>query len=127
MINFNKNINRILITGGSGFIGGTLIRRLLNNSDINIYNLDKLSYASNLEVINNKFDQKRYKLLKVDLTNKEETKKAIDEVNPDIIFHLAAESHVDRSIKGPRVFIESNIISLTKKNLNDMAKFKFYI
>jgi len=110
MINFNKNINRILITGGSGFIGGTLIRRLLNNSDINIYNLDKLSYASNLEVINNKFDQKRYKLLKVDLTNKEETKKAIDEVNPDIIFHLAAESHVDRSIKGPRVFIESNII-----------------
>ena len=110
MINFPKPINRILVTGGSGFIGGTLVRRLLKETSHKIFNLDKLGYASNLDVVNSEFDLKRYQLLNVDLSNQEDTKNAIDFIDPDIVFHLAAESHVDRSILGPRIFLEANIV-----------------
>ena len=107
---FSQYLNRVLITGGSGFIGGTLIRRLLKNTKLNIFNLDKFGYASNSEIHNQFNKLSRYKLLKVDLSNFEDTKMAIKVADPDIVFHLAAESHVDRSIAGPRIFLESNII-----------------
>ena len=110
MINFPKSINRILVTGGSGFIGGTLVRRLLKETSLKIFNLDKLGYASNSNVINDSFDLKRYQLLNIDLANLEETRRAINLIDPDIVFHLAAESHVDRSIEGPRRFLEANIV-----------------
>ena len=101
---------RILVTGGAGFIGGCLVRRLLNISNSTIFNLDKLSYASDLSWIKKNCGIEKHTLIKSDLSNYEETLSAVLNADPDIIFHLAAESHVDRSIENARPFIESNIL-----------------
>ncbi len=108
--------HRILVTGGAGFIGGALIRRLLNCSEVVIYNLDKIGYASDLSSIQGVLDKlgskgiDRHHLLKVDLADAESTCRAVSKADPDLIFHLAAESHVDRSIDSPSAFIYSNVI-----------------
>ena len=112
---FKESIKKILVTGGYGFIGGALICRLLNQTKIKIYNLDKMSYASddtriNLELKRNKNFQERYEKIKVDLQNFEDVKEVINKIKPDLVIHLAAESHVDRSINAPKEFIYSNII-----------------
>ena len=123
---YNENaIKNVLVTGGAGFIGGSLIRKLLRTTNVNIFNLDKLGYASDLTGINmllREYDINidRYKFIQVDLSNYIETKKAVFESDPDLVFHLAAESHVDRSINGPRVFLESNVIGTF--NLLDSLK-----
>ncbi len=107
---------RILITGGAGFIGGALVRKLLEESSLKIYNLDKLSYSSDLTSINQKLKkigEKRnqdYYFMNLDLSNFKLTQEAIQNADPDLIFHLAAESHVDRSIDNPEIFIQSNVI-----------------
>ena len=107
---------RVLITGGAGFIGGAVIRKLLLETSFYIFNLDKIGYASDLTSINKTISslgidiEDRHKLLKVDLTNSSETYSAVQFANPDLIMHLAAESHVDRSINGPDEFIKSNIL-----------------
>ena len=105
---------RILVTGGGGFIGGAVIRRLLKESSATVFNLDKMGYASDLSSIDEVFkkgvNSDRYKLFKVDLIDAEKTNQVITQTKPDLIMHLAAESHVDRSINGPRDFIDSNII-----------------
>ena len=107
---------KVLVTGGAGFIGGAVIRKLLKETNWDIFNLDKLGYASDLTSINETIltlgieKEERYKLLKVDLTNNIETFKALKFADPDLIMHLAAESHVDRSINGPGEFIKSNIL-----------------
>ena len=108
-------IKRIIVTGGAGFIGSNLILKLFDVSKAKIYNLDKLGYASNLIGINNKLIKKeelknRYELVKVDLKNKNKLDSLIEDINPDLVFHLAAESHVDRSIDYPEIFLESNVI-----------------
>tara|TARA_B100001248_G_C27367080_1_gene449639 strand:+ start:40 stop:1101 length:1062 start_codon:yes stop_codon:yes gene_type:complete len=104
---------RYLITGGAGFIGGALVRKLINNKRNVVFNLDKLGYASDLESIDNlnkKNNFGNYTFLKVDLAEKENLYDAIESSKPDVIMHLAAESHVDRSIDQPDHFLESNIV-----------------
>ena len=106
---------RILVTGGSGFIGGAVVCRLLRETDATIFNLDKMGYASNLDAIETvlrdlgRSAEKRHLLQKVDLRDQAAVKTAVESADPDLVMHLAAESHVDRSISGPGVFIESNI------------------
>ncbi|MAR07777.1 MAG: dTDP-glucose 4,6-dehydratase [Cyanobium sp. NAT70] len=106
---------RVLVTGGAGFIGGAVVRRLLQESEAMVFNLDKMGYASDLtsieQVVNGLGDQggQRHQLLRVDLTDAAAVDQAIQAADPDLVMHLAAESHVDRSISGPGVFIDSNI------------------
>ena len=106
---------RILITGGAGFIGSTLVRRLLIESNAIIFNLDKMSYCSDLTSTNNILEticksHKRYYLIKSDISDLSKVEEAFKIADPDLIFHLAAESHVDRSIDNPSTFLKSNII-----------------
>ena len=106
---------RILVTGGAGFIGGAVVRRLLRESDAIVFNLDKMGYASDLSSIEavladlGSDHSERHRLLKVDLADAEAVRVAVQTADPDLVMHLAAESHVDRSIAGPGVFIESNV------------------
>lgn len=101
---------RILITGGAGFIGSALVRHLLNETDHEVLNLDKLTYAGNLESLASIEDHPRYRFLKADIADSEALSRALAQFQPDAIMHLAAESHVDRSIDGPAAFIQTNIV-----------------
>lgn len=101
---------RILITGGAGFIGSALIRHLLNNTDHQVLNLDKLTYAGNLESLGSVAENPRYQFLQADIGDSAAVSQALAEFQPDAIMHLAAESHVDRSIDGPAAFIQTNIV-----------------
>lgn len=101
---------RILITGGAGFIGSALVRYLLNETDHEVLNLDKLTYAGNLESLASIEGHARYRFLKADIADSEAVSNALAQFQPDAIMHLAAESHVDRSIDGPAAFIQTNIV-----------------
>lgn len=104
-------MEKILVTGGAGFIGRHLIKRLLDTTDAFIYNIDKLNYASQAEeLIKHPEAKRRYQLLPYNLVHEETIQDWILSLQPTKIFHLAAESHVDNSIKSPREFIYSNII-----------------
>ncbi|MRJ45173.1 dTDP-glucose 4,6-dehydratase [Idiomarina loihiensis] len=101
---------KILITGGAGFIGSAVIRHLINDTNYSVINVDKLTYAGNLESLSSISDNRRYKFEQVDICDANEIKRVFEQQQPDVVMHLAAESHVDRSIDGPGEFMQTNII-----------------
>ena len=100
----------ILVTGGAGFIGSAVIRHIINDTQHAVINVDKLTYAGNLESLISIRDNPRYHFERVDICNANEIAWVLHQHQPDIIMHLAAESHVDRSIDGPGEFIQTNIV-----------------
>lgn len=101
---------KILITGGAGFIGSAVIRHIINQTNDSVINVDKLTYAGNLDSLSTISESERYFFEKVDICNRTELDRVFKEYKPDKVMHLAAESHVDRSIDGPAAFIETNIV-----------------
>ena len=101
---------KILVTGGAGFIGSAVIRHLINDTEHQVLNLDKLTYAGNLESLKEVDNSNRYSFEQVDICDREGVDRAINKFAPDVIMHLAAESHIDRSIDGPGEFMHTNII-----------------
>jgi dTDP-glucose 4,6-dehydratase len=101
---------KILVTGGAGFIGSAVIRYLINETTVSVVNVDKITYAGNLENLFDIQKHDRYRFEQVDVCNQVEMTRIFDFHKPDAVMHLAAESHVDRSIIGPATFIETNII-----------------
>ena len=101
---------KILVTGGAGFIGSAVIRHIIRNTSDSVVNLDKLTYAGNLESLAETSGSERYAFEQVDICDRAETERVFREHQPDAVMHLAAESHVDRSIDGPAAFIETNIV-----------------
>ena len=128
---------KILVTGGAGFIGSAVIRHIIHNTDDEVLNIDKLTYAGNLESLKDIDRNPRYNFKQIDICNTDSLKQAFDSFQPDLVMHLAAESHVDRSIDGPAEFINTNIVGTYHllevarqywQNLEEMSKqqFKFH-
>ena len=114
------NSKTIMVTGGAGFIGSAVVRELINHSPHSVINVDKLTYAGNLESLKEVESNERYTFEQVDICDSLGIKRIFEVYQPDIIMHLAAESHVDRSIDGPGEFIQTNIVGTY--NLLDQAK-----
>lgn len=101
---------KILVTGGAGFIGSAVVRHIINNTQDSVINVDRLTYAGNLESLAEIKHSERYAFEQADICNSDELNRIFAEYKPDAVMHLAAESHVDRSITGPAAFIETNIV-----------------
>ena len=101
---------KILVTGGAGFIGSAVVRHIINNTQDSVINVDKLTYAGNLESLTEIENNERYKFEHADICDSVAIANIFAHHQPDAIMHLAAESHVDRSITGPADFIETNIV-----------------
>jgi dTDP-glucose 4,6-dehydratase len=111
---------KILVTGGAGFIGSAVIRNIINNTQDSVINVDCLTYAGNLQSLTSVDSSDRYAFEQVDICNKDELIRVFEQHQPDAVMHLAAESHVDRSIEGPGEFIQTNVVGTF--NLLDVAR-----
>ena len=101
---------KIIVTGGAGFIGSAVIRHIINHTNNEVLNVDKLTYAGNLESLESIADSERYQFSQTDICDRIALDQIFESFQPDAVMHLAAESHVDRSITGSAAFIETNII-----------------
>ncbi len=101
---------RIMVTGGAGFIGSALVRRLIRESDHDVLNFDKLTYAGVLTSVAAVENSERYRFIRADIADAAAVRQSIADYQPDLIAHLAAESHVDRSLDGPSAFVETNLV-----------------
>lgn len=128
---------KILVTGGAGFIGSAVLRELIVSTEHTVLNIDNLTYAGNLESLASICVNKRYSFAQIDICDRQALEIVFDDFQPEIVMHLAAESHVDRSIREPSAFIETNIIGTYQllevarshfNSLNDDAKecFRFH-
>jgi dTDP-glucose 4,6-dehydratase len=125
---------KVLITGAAGFIGSAVIRHIIENTNDSVVNVDKLTYAGNVESLLPVSANERYCFEQVDICQQAELTRVFEQHQPDIVMHLAAESHVDRSIDGPSVFMQTNIIGtytllevcrMYRQNLNEQQKRQF--
>lgn len=113
-------MNRILITGGAGFIGSAVVRQLIRETDATVINVDALTYAGNLESLAEAREHPRHCFEQVNICDKESVNRLFREHRPDAVMHLAAESHVDRSIIGPEAFVMTNVAGT--QNLLEAAR-----
>ena len=129
--------NTVFVTGGAGFIGSAVIRHLLSDHDVNVVNIDKLTYAGNLETLANESGNERYFFEQCDICDGDAIARLYEKYQPQGIMHLAAESHVDRSIDGPGEFIQTNIVGTftllqtarayyQQLAIGDQQKFRFH-
>jgi len=130
-------MTRIIVTGGAGFIGSAVIRQLLAETDHFVINVDALTYAANLTSLSGAENHPRYAFEKVDIRDAAELGRVFDVYRPDAVMHLAAESHVDRSIDGPEAFIQTNLVGTyrlleaarrywTASPVADRGRFRFH-
>ena len=104
------NKNTLLVTGGAGFIGSALIRQLISETDFTVINIDKLTYAGNLESLTDIDASPNYHFEQADICDAEAMDRIFSQYQPSAMMHLAAESHVDRSIDGPADFVQTNVV-----------------
>ena len=106
-------MKKIFLTGGAGFIGSAVVRHIINDTDHSVVNIDSLTYAGNLDSLNGIDCSSRYSFERIDICDTQAVSQALSKHQPDVIMHLAAESHVDRSIDSPLEFIQTNIVGTT--------------